>query len=169
MNKQKRNILVLYLSCFVVFNMIFGLTTLMWFIGWLINIVLIIISVALPIIAFVNYKKGRKQRAKVLLVVFSIFWVSYSSQRIVKHQIEKSGERKGELLVKRLEEYRAVNNKYPENIEGKEFEDLDLKHRFNSRIQYEYINDDDFIVKFRTFNITYKVYGRNGRWYYDDD
>lgn len=141
----------------------------MWFMGWIINAVLMIISVILLISSFVDYKNSRSKKAKVLLVVFLIFWISYFSQSFVKYKIEKSGEQKGELLVKRLEEYRVVNNKYPKDIKSEEFEDLDLNHKFNSRIQYEYLSDDNFIVKFHTFNITYKVYGENGRWFYDDD
>lgn len=127
-----------------------------------------VISGVLLIIAFRAYRNSNYKRAKVLLVVFSIFWISYIGQDFMKYKIEKLGEQKGEMLVKRLEEYRATNNKYPKNINNKYFEDLDLRYKFNSRVKYEYLNDDDFIVKFRTFNITYKIYGEDGVWFYDD-
>lgn len=168
MEKETRNILLLYISCCIMFNAVLGLTTIMWFIGWFLNLVLMFISVILLVIAFTSYRNSNYKRAKVLLVVFSIFWISYIGQDVMKYQIEKSGEQKGEMLVKRLEEYKAVKNRYPENINNEYFEYLDLRYKFKSKVKYEYLSDDDFIVKFRAFDGMYKIYGESGVWFYDD-
>ena len=148
--------------------MILGITSFMWFDGLIINGVLMIFISLFPIIAFVFYKNIGHQKVKVLLVVFSIFWISYFLQNLVKNQIEKSTEKKGELLVEKLEEYKKINNEYPQNLDSEEFENINLNHMFRSKIIYENINDTSFIVKFPTFNQSDKIYGGKGDWWYND-
>lgn len=168
MEKRKFSLLILGFSCLIIFNIILGITSFMWFEGLIINGVLMIIFTLFPIIAIVNYKNKRPRRVKLVLVVFSMFWISYFSQRLVKTQIEKSTQKKGELLVEKLEEYKELNNKYPRNLNSEEFQNINLDYFLNSKIQYKYRNDTSYIVQFPTFNQSNRIYGNKGNWFYDD-
>lgn len=159
---------LLIFSFLLAFNFILGVTSLMWFEGVFINIFLIFIILTLPIVALVRYKSFKHPVSKLLLIIFSIFWLSYFSQKIVKRQIEKSSERKGELLVEKLEDYIKVHKKYPKNIDGEEFQDLNLTHMFISKISYFYISDIDYFIQFPTFQQSVRIRGKDGDWFYND-
>ena len=168
MKNQNYSLILKAFVGFCVFNVILGITSFMWIEGYLINTLLMIVITIIPFVSIAIKRNYNSNLFKNAMAIFLAFWMCFFFQYIVKDQIVKSSEAKGEILASRVEAYKELNNKYPLNLNLEEFSDLDLSSFLNSKIQYESRADSTYRINFSSFNQSIRIYNGVDAWYSDD-
>lgn len=168
MSKSTKEIIIISLLSLIVFNFIFGVTSFLWLEGLIINGFLKICMILVTIIGVLAHKRIPSPRLKYWFIIFSIFWATFYAQKVVKRCIEKTTEKKVEILAQKLENYRARTGIYPQNLNHQDFENIDLKHILNKKIQYRLYQDTIYTIFFPTFHQCTRVFEWPNKWYYED-
>lgn len=168
MNEQKQRSIANAIVYFFVFNVILGFTSLMGVEGDIFNAVLMIVATSLPLAAIALKHNFKSSFLEISVVIFFVFWICFIIQFVIKERIVNSAENKVELLDLELESFKELNGEYPSTLDFQEFSNLDLSHFLNSKIQYDFTNDTSYVIKFPSFNQSFRIYDSQGIWYSDD-
>ena len=170
MKKEKKYLLVTGLISFLFFGMVFRITAFSWMSGLLVIAFFQLLTALLPILAFLLDKSRQTKTFFHSLIILLVFWSCYFASEQIKTRVEKSIERKTEILISKIEAYKEQNGIYPATLDSEEFKSFDFTSSLGSEIIYQSKSDSTFLLEYAAFDGGKKVFSNNStKWQWIDD